>query len=332
VATERLKVSFDTPPVPTVQSDALPDLRITEANGTIVVTGEEFEYAFDEESGTLSSIVYQDTDVLAKGPRLNLWRAPTLVDARGYWGAPASEWRDAGLDSLVHEVRSVDVTEDDGTAQVTVESTVRGGGASRATVTYEYSVLGSGDLLLSVDARPTDSLRAAVSTLPRVGLKLGLPASFDQVQWYGRGPGGSFPDRPGGMRPGVYEGTVAEQFEPVRPPQTHGLKTDTRWAALSNGETGLVAVADTAFTFGVDPFANLSTATTLDSLRRAETLSVTLDHAHMGVGTKFHPPVDSTLVPPEQVRFRMRLRPYEVGEEEPTGLVKRRFVRPNEEK
>jgi hypothetical protein len=132
------------------------------------------------------------------------------------------------------------------------------------------------------------------------------------------------------MRPGVYEGTVAELFEPVRPPQTQGLKTDTRWAALSNGETGLLAVADSSFTFGVNRFANLAEAEKLELLRRAGTLSVTLDHALMGVGTKFHPPVDSATLPPERMRFRVRLRPYDIDEEAPSDLAKRPFSLPSE--
>ena len=48
-------------------------------------------------------------------------------------------------------------------------------------------------------------------------------------------PTGSFPDRTGGQFPGVYEEDVADQFEPVVPPQANGLKTDTRWAALTHG-------------------------------------------------------------------------------------------------
>ncbi len=328
VATERLKIPFDVPAAPIVQSVDLPGLSITESEGAIVVSGDDFEYSFDERRGTLASLVYRGTDVLAEGPRLNLWRAPTLVDNKGYWGSPAADWRSAGLDSLTHETQSVEVTEAPGTVRLTVESTVRGAGDPQADVTYEYTVLGSGDLLVTTDFRPTDSLRAAVSSLPRVGLSFGVPSSYEHVHWYGRGPGGSFPDRPGGMRPGVYEGTVADQFEPVRPPQTHGLKTDTRWGTVANGSTGLLAVADSNFSFGVDPFSNLAEAKTLDSLRHSDTLSVTLDHSVMGVGTKFHPPVESALLPPERMRFRIRLRPYDVGEEKPSALAKRRFSLP----
>lgn len=328
VATERLPVPFDVPPVPTIDGAELPSLSVTRSGGTITVTGDDFEYTVDEETGTFSSLVYQGTDVLADGPQLNLWRAPTLADDRGYWGTPAEDWRAAGLHDLSHTPESVAVTEEEGGVRIDVESRVRGAGVPRADVSYKYVVLGSGDVWVTVDVQPTDSLRAAVSSLPRVGLEFGVPASFDRVQWYGRGPDGTFPDRPGGMQPGVYGGTVADQFEPVRPPQTHGLKTETRWAVVANGDTGLLASAESVFTFGVNPFANLGKARHLETLRRADTLSVTLDHAVMGTGTKFHPPVESARLPPEPVQFRFRLRPYDLGEERPPDLAKRRISPP----
>ncbi len=78
----------------------------------------------------------------------------------------------------------------------------------------------------------------------------------------------------------------------------------------------------------MNPFATLSEATTLNSLRRVESLSVTLDHAYMGVGTKFHSLVASTLLPPERTQFQMRLRRYDTTEEMPAALSNRRFVLP----
>lgn len=330
VATERLVVPFETPSPPTVEATDLPPLSVTESGGTITVTGQNFTYSFDEAQGTLTSLVHEGTEVLADEPRVNLWRAPTLTDERDRpQGALAAQWRSAGLDRLDHETKSVDVFEADGGVRVLIESTVRGAGAPRVQVTYEYVVLGSGDVLLTVEVRPTENLQSAVRSLPRVGLALEVPTTFDRVRWYGRGPGGSFSDRPGGMRPGVYEGSVAEQFEPVLPPQMNGVKTDTRWAALRNGDgMGLAAFADTLFAFGVDRFENLTEAEHLETLREGSAVTVTLDHALMGTGTKFHPPAQQTLVPPESVRFRIGLRPYDPAAQRPEALWNRQFTLP----
>lgn len=326
VARERLRVPLDVPPAPTVSDVGHPPVFIDESDGIVTVTGESFEYRFEEVAGGLTSMNYAGTELLRVGPRLNLWRAPTLVDSRGYWGALAPEWRAAGLHRTEHDTRTLEVDATEQGARIEVESTVWSGAAPRAHVRYQYLVLGSGDASLTVDVEPTDSLREAVSSLPRIGLQLAMPASFDRVEWFGRGPGGSFPDRSGGMQPGVYRGSVSEQFEPVRPPQTNGLKTDTRWAALANGEkAGLLAFTDSTVTFGVDPFENLGQAKHLGALKKGDAVSVTLDHLLMGAGTKFHPPPADVQVPPRPVHFRIALRPYDPSEEDPVELAKRRF-------
>lgn len=329
IATERLAVPFDVPPPPPIDAADLPALSVDESGGTITVTGDGFEYAFDEAEGTLAAMVYEGTEMLAAGPRLNLWRAPILNDTRNRpQGKPASNWRSAGLHDLDHETRSIEMTEAGGAVRITVESTARGAGAPRAEVTYEYVVLGSGDILLTVDVRPTEQLRSAVAWLPRIGLALDVPAALDRVQWYGRGPGGTFPDRPGGMRVGVYEGRIVDQFEPFMPPQAHGLKMDTRWAALTGDGVGLAAFADAPFALGVNPFANLAEAEHHGALRPNGVTTVTLDHAHLGAGTKFHAPVEDTIVRPEAVRFQIGLRPYDPAEQTPAALWKRQFEHP----
>jgi len=131
------------------------------------------------------------------------------------------------------------------------------------------------------------------------------------------------------MQPGVYEGAVADQFEPVVPPQINGVKTDTHWAALTDGTAGLLVYGDTTMAVGVNPFANVSTADHLGALRRGDSVSVTLDRALMGVGTKFHAPVESGLVPPEPVRFQVVFRPFDPSEERPADLARRPFSGPD---
>ncbi|MFB6247500.1 MAG: glycoside hydrolase family 2 TIM barrel-domain containing protein [Salinibacter sp.] len=328
VATEQLAVPFDVPPGPTVSPAKTPALAVDTSGGVVEITGEDVAYAFDRGDGTLSSMSYRGTDLLDTGPRLHLWRAPTLVDDRGLWDRLAPTWRRLGLDSLRHRVQSMRTVKADGRVDVTVEALALGHGQPLARVTYDYSVLGTGDLVLTTTVHPTDSLRSAVRSLPRVGLELGLPPAFDQFEWYGRGPGGTFPDRPGGARLGRFRGPVEAQFEPVRPPQVNGVKTDTRWAALTNGRVGLLAVADSAMAVGVSPYANLAAARHPGQLRRGDTLSLTLDAALLGAGTKFHPPVDAALVPPEPLRFRVRLRPYDPAREAPAALARQRVLRP----
>ena len=329
VATEQIRVPFVGPEGPRAPTAPAPSVDAT--GDEIEIAGPNFTYVVDRTSGTLSTMTYEGAALLDTGPRLHLWRAPTLVDDRGLWDPLAPTWRRLGLDSLRHRVRAVQTTEGDGRVVVTVDARVLGTGGPLARVTYDYSVRGTGDVLLTTTVRPTDSLRAAVRSLPRVGLELGLPTAFDRIEWYGRGPGGTFPDRPGGTHLGRFQGTVDEQVEPVLPPQINGVKTDTRWAALTNGAVGLLAVADTTMAVGVSPYANLASADHREQLRRRDTLSLTLDAALLGAGTKFHPPVDAALVPPAPRRFWVRLRPFDPDRESPAALARQPLRPPSSE-
>jgi hypothetical protein len=109
----------------------------------------------------------------------------------------------------------------------------------------------------------------------------------------------------------------------------NGLKTDTRWSILKNGDdTGLLVSMDSLFAFGVNPYENLDEAEHTGALRKGDALTVTADHALYGAGTKFHGTTERYYVPPEPARFRVRLRPYSPSEETPTRLWKQTLPLP----
>jgi len=79
---------------------------------------------------------------------------------------------------------------------------------------------------------------SSVTDLPRVGLRFDLPAGFENLEWYGRGPSESYPDRTAGYPVGRYRSTVTDQYVPYVLPQEHGGHADTRWVALGRGKVG----------------------------------------------------------------------------------------------
>ena len=70
-------------------------------------------------------------------------------------------------------------------------------------------------------------LTPAVDDPARVGLRLTLPAAWERLTWYGRGPGENYPDRANGSQLGVWSATVTDQYVPYIVPQEHGAHTDT---------------------------------------------------------------------------------------------------------
>ncbi|MCX7682708.1 MAG: DUF4981 domain-containing protein [Anaerolineae bacterium] len=112
VAWEQFKVPFDVPPSPTLPVAGMPALRLVESAAQAIVEGNGFRLAFDKAAGTIASFRYGEHELVARGPRLNVWRAPTENDLNT-WGdeRAALRWREVGLDQLQERVTGVEVAQ-----------------------------------------------------------------------------------------------------------------------------------------------------------------------------------------------------------------------------
>ncbi|EJX09329.1 protein containing Glycoside hydrolase, family 42, domain protein 5 domain protein [gut metagenome] len=86
--------------------------------------------------------------------------------------------------------------------------------------------------------------------VPRVGIRFHLPASMNQVAYFGRGPEENYVDRNAGVAVDAFRTTAEALYFPYVRPQENGHHTDTRWLALSqkNGK-GLTIYADSVMEF-----------------------------------------------------------------------------------
>jgi len=79
-------------------------------------------------------------------------------------------------------------------------------------------------------------------------MKMQLPASFDRIRYYGRGPTENYIDRNNSTFIGRYCQTVDEQFYPYIRPQETGTKTDLRcWTLTSLDGAEIEFVSDKPF-------------------------------------------------------------------------------------
>jgi beta-galactosidase len=313
---------------PTVDPARLPPARLSAADDTYLVTGDRFQLRFDRMRGTLSSFVYDGVEVVRSGPEPNFWRAPTDNDFGSDMQRRHRVWRQAGVERFVMSVEARQRT--DSAVQIDVAATIPAGFAKHYTT---YTIYGSGDVIVDVRFVPADT---TLPELPRFGMTMALPAEFDSIQWYGRGPHESYWDRKTGAAVGVYSGTVMEQYFPYIRPQENGNKTDVRWVALwSSDGIGLLAVGMTllsvsAHHFTIDDFdeglekRNRHTY----NLKPRDLVTLNLDWKQMGVGgdtswgARTHP---EYMLPVQEYSYVFRLRPFSRTEATPSELSKQRF-------
>ncbi len=126
------------------------------------------------------------------------------------------------------------------------------------------------------------------SDLARLGISFALPAGFEQLRWFGRGPGENYPDRNSGSPLGIWEATPDRP--PYLVPQEFGLRTDCRWFEFidTTGRTvRLDVVQPTALHVSATHYTvqDLYRAPTETELHPRPELIVHVDVAHRGLGT-----------------------------------------------
>ena len=271
----------------------------------MTIQGDGFSLTLDKWHGRLASWEYQGVSLLAAGPRVQAWRAPTDNDVHM---APA--WREAGLDRLWHRTVRAEVTSQQPESVEFVVESVLGSYPVRPAfgVTYTYRIGADGSVTITTRVTPLRTL----PTLPRVGLTLSLPAGFEQFRWAGRGPHTSYPDMKQSAQFGVWSGTVDEQFETHVRPQENNNKTDTLWAEVTNAQgrglraSGVPNVSVLHYTA-----EDLTAAQhTFDLKRRPETI-LNLDYAQGGLGSQScgPGPLAQYLIDAQEMEFTVTLRP-----------------------
>lgn len=239
---------------------------------------------FDSETGELLRL---GGLALGTGPRLDVWRATTDNDDGAPWQPEARlgpAWREAGLHRMRHRT---DAVESGGDA-VLVRTRVAPAASTRALRTV-YRWTASGDALrLEVSVEPEGHWDMP---LPRLGVRLGLPASYGHATWFGGGPGEGYPDTRQASRVGLWHSTVDGLQTPYVRPQENGARADVRWAELRQGPggAGLRAEADAArcwFSARRWTSEQLDAAAHTTDLAPGDTVWVHLDHGMQGIGSQ----------------------------------------------
>ena len=261
------------------------------------------------------------------GPRLDVWRAPTDNDAAPHGDDAAGGWRALGLDRTTSRLVAVEPADD-----ALVVTTRTGAAATDAawltTLTWRA---GAGDAVeLAVEVVPRgrfarDLFREAHRTgrgravpLPRLGLRLGLPATLTEVGWFGLGPGEAYPDSQRAARVGAFSSSVADLQTPYVMPQENGARRAARRARITDAAgRGLAVAGRPAFQLTVRPWTSeaLAAARHPTDLVPDDHLWVNLDHAHHGLGSQSCGP---GVLPPHQLhagraRFALTLRALAPG-------------------
>ena len=272
-----------------------------------VIQGNNFKVEFDESTGTIYSLTYDSTTIIAagNGPKLDVLRAFTNNDNWFY-----SSWFDRGLHHLQHKAKETTImNKPDGSIVLafTVESQaphaakILGGTSSGKNTIEELTdtPFGPNDFKFTTNqiwtVYPDGSieLQASVTSnqpdlvLPRLGYAMKIPQEYANFTYYGRGPIDNYADRKSGQFIEQHKNTVAGEFVNFPKPQDMGNHEDVRWCALTNqANQGAVFIATDRLSVSALPYSaqDLILASHPYQLPQASDTWLHLDAAVTGLG------------------------------------------------
>ena len=251
----------------------------------LIVENNDFRMEFSRATGFLVKYALGGQDILKEGASLtpNFWRAPTDNDFGARLQTRYAAWKNPTL-KLTSLTQKVD---EDGLVVVETAYEVPEVQA-KLNLTYIINNVGA----VKVTQKLTADKEAKVSDFFRFGMQLPMPRSFENIEYWGRGPVENYIDRKDNALIGIYRQTVTEQFYPYIRPQETGTKSDIRWWHMTDATgRGIEVVA-------AEPFSASALHYTIESLdegvakhqmhspevEEADLTNLLIDKAQMGLG------------------------------------------------
>ncbi len=275
-------------------------LDVSTSEEEIIVKAENFRYELNKKAGRNLFISNGNMNINLKGPVPNIWRAPIAneldswttyrggmeIESPGMGNDVANAWRSLGIDELSHEFGSWEISDITDESVIVTTEFLSFGKDQITSFESRYSLHfhNDGSIDMYVTLIPNDRM---TEWLPKVGIQMELPSEFKNLEWYGRGPFETYPDRKTGAKTGIWNSSAEREFQPYIIPQDYGNHTDTRWLKVLNDDgEGIMIKGYDLFNFSLHEYStdNLTRAKYPFQLKKHENLILNLDHKVSGVG------------------------------------------------
>jgi beta-galactosidase len=189
-------------------------VHFTEDDVLITIRGENFKYVFSKAHGLFESLVYNSNSLLSKPMEYNIWRAPTDNDMY-----IRQEWQEAGYDRIRVNVYDTIAAQENDTVTITCDLSV--------TPVYIQPIL---KIRARFIVMPTGEIKSSFNVkkdpvmpyLPRFGLRMFMPKSFENAEYFGYGPNESYIDKHRASYMGLFNETVTALHVDYIKPQENG--------------------------------------------------------------------------------------------------------------
>lgn len=211
-------------------------LSVSDNGSSVSVSNDKISLQFDRQKGQMISYKIDGKEMWlnGNGPQPNFWRPPTDNDIGNRMQINNINWKKATLNLKASSMKTEKV---DDMVKVYIDYNLADVGAKLSST---YSIWKDG----SIEIQNELSEATEKSDIPRFGMRFQIPAEFQHLTYYGRGPWENYQDRSYASFVGLYKSSVSEQYVPYVRPQENGAKSEVRWLELANEQNnGLLIVS-----------------------------------------------------------------------------------------
>ncbi len=262
--------------------------EVTKKNGIVSVkTDAGVELSFDGKSGMVATLRINGHNLLTATTRDRLFdHTLAWIDNYKRKSMP-EEFYEMDLEQLKRQGDAeITFSTEESRAVVSIKNTFisKKGAGFEERQTWTMDSRGQIEVVESVS--PNEVL-GSEAWIPRIGLRIPLHPSLQQVSYYGLGPHENYPDRKFGAWTGIHASTVMENYVPYGKPQDHGNREAVRWMTVKNDDVGLTILAPEPLSMSALPYSQdeLQTAKhTIDLPKTPSTTELRIAAKVSGVG------------------------------------------------
>lgn len=302
----------------------------------ITISGNNFSYTFEKESGILSSLKFKDTEYMESGPEFNVWRAPLANDVDpwgsymfksktftpGFGRSIDNQLRTLGLRDMNSQADEIQIIQkSDSKISIRIKAFSNSSNPVSFNMTKRdnssafernevWTIHSNGTIELEQEIIPHGTMP---EMLQKIGLQFQLSKEFNQAEWFGRGPFENYPDRKTGAKIGLFQSDIDRMYVPYLMPQEYGNRSDVRWLKIQNKEgKGLLIKGDELINFSLHKYStdNLSRAVHRYQLKEAEASILNIDYEVSGVGGGAIRQLQKYRVRPGVKKYKLTIKPF----------------------
>ncbi|HDR2470630.1 TPA: beta-galactosidase subunit alpha [Enterobacter soli] len=266
---------------PFIDRNATP-LKLEEDRLSCTVTGHNFRVSFSKLTGKLSAWQVNGEEKLTRDPKINFFKPMIDNHKQEFEGL----WQPDHLHILQEHLRGFEAEACDSEVVITTRTLIAPPVFDFGMrCTYRWRVAADGQINVELSGERYGDYPHII---PCIGVTLGINGAFDQVTYYGRGPGENYPDSQQASTIDLWHTTVDEMFENYPFPQNNGNRQQVRWASLANRQgSGVLVVPEQPIHFSAWHYTpeNIHAAQHCNELQRSDDITLNLDHQLLGLGS-----------------------------------------------